>query len=220
MKKLIILITSFLIFTACSDENAEHVTETQTESITSSAVTVNSAETITTTVTTETTVSMEEIKLEEMTIKYDPSMWETLDEYIKRLDESGNPVDDETINEMKSMGNVILAVRGTDASILWVDALPYDGIEGFGTKEDYELFGMALEYLQQQSNEDVSPFKSEIIERNGIMFIESGAWSNGMYTKTFTILKDNVQYSFFLSDVSRSEGRKLIYELVDNISFE
>ena len=65
MKKLIILITSFLIFTACSDENAEHVTETQTESITSSAVTVNSAETITTTVTTETTVSMEEIKLEE-----------------------------------------------------------------------------------------------------------------------------------------------------------
>ena len=220
MKKLITLITSLLIFTACSDKNVEQVTETQTESITSSAVTVNTTETITTTEATETTVSMEEIKLEEMTIKYDSSMWETLDEFIKRLEESGDTLDDETINEMKNMGNVTLAVRGTDASILWVDAFPYDGIEGFGTKEDYELFGLALEYLQQQSNEDVSSFKSEIRERNGIMFSESSTWSNGTYVMTCNILKDNIQYSFFLTNVSRSEGRKLINELIDNISFD
>ncbi len=220
MKKLIILITSLLIFTACSDKNAEQVTETQTESVTTSAVTVNSSETATTAEETEPTVSMEEIKLEGMTLKYDSSVWETADEYIKRLEESGDPIDDETKNEMKSMGNVILAVRGADASILWVDTFPYDGIEGFGTKEDYELFGLALEYLQQQSNEDVAPFKSEIIERNGIMFIKSGTWSNGTYTMVCNILKDNVQYSFFLSNVSRSEGSKLIYELIDNVSFD
>ena len=230
MKKyLIIMIASLLILSACSNEKVVASTIAVSEAQTTTAAETTESETTeaeTTAEVTETEAAeepepekpMKEVKIGEMTLKLDPALWETVDEYITRTEKDGEIMTEEDKADMLSYGENLYVLRDTDA-ILWLEASDFEREDGFGTDEDYELYAMSLNTSASQN--DLTGFRSDLSERNGIPFLDSFmTMDTGNYTRLCTIMKDQYGYSLMLSNYSRKNEKEYLYSLIDTITFD
>ena len=202
--------------TVVTETKAPGTTAAERIAVTTATTTETEAET---TEEPEPEIPMIEVKLGEMTLKLDPAMWETVDEYIARKEEEGDPVTDDEKADMDSLGDMLYVMRGKEA-FLWLDSAQYaNGSDGFGTENDYARYAQALD--TSASSNQSGKFNSSISERNGIPYLDSfismGSDSN---TRLLTILKDKYGYSIMLSNYSSKQESKHLYELLDNISFD
>ena len=232
MKKyLIVMIASLLMLSACSNNTtvtankevpAAAVTAAAagtTEAGTAAAITETETETETeATEEPEPEKPMKEVKIGEMTLKLDPSLWETVDEYITRTEKDGEIMTEEDKADMLSYGENLYVLRDTDA-VLWLEASDFEREDGFGTDEDYELYAMSLNTSASQN--DLTGFRSDLSERNGIRFLDSFmTMDTGNYTRLCTIMKDQYGYSLMLSNYSSKNEKEYLYSLIDTITFD
>ena len=214
MKKYILIAMSLLLLTACSGKASDSSSDNISQQETAAAETTEPTEEKEKT----TNAPMLEIKVEKMTVKLDPAVWETSDEYIKRKEESGSPLSAEDIADLKSFKGKVFVQKDTD-SLLWFDAFPFEIAEASGTKEAYELLSEAFKYSAENSDNNTS-IRSKVVERNGLMFLDSISYASGGKTHFCTILKDDMQYSFLFAPFTSKSKKEIIYDLIDNATFE
>lgn len=213
MKKLLALVMSSLfVLTACTGEGNSKVSETQTTTVTTTVTT--KAETTTTTAAPEPPMTV--LQFEDMTVKLDPAVWETFEEYAERMEKNGTPVDPEDRKEMESgeYGRVFV-LRDTDW-ILTIDSFVMEDreLEGFATREEYKRFAESREGLGID-------FKTEIREKNGLLFLDNVTSDGGSYyTQTSSIIKDNIHYLFVFGGFEKKTEREYLYDIIENLSFE
>ncbi|MBR4112152.1 MAG: hypothetical protein IKK53_03865 [Ruminiclostridium sp.] len=213
MKKLLALVMSSLfVLTACAGEGNSKVSETQATTVTTTVTTT--AETTTTTAAPEPPMTV--LQVEDMTVKLDPAVWETFEEYVERMEKKGTPVDPEDKKDFESgeYGRVFV-LRDTDW-ILLIDTFVMEDreLEGFATREEYEEFAESREGLGID-------FKTEIREKNGLLFLDNVTSDGGSYyTQTSSIIKDNIHYLFVFGGFEKKTEREYLYDIIENLSFE
>lgn len=229
-KNVIIVIASLLLLTSCAGNetvvksNAPEITTQSTEAVTTTAETEETeSETETKTEAPETTApessAEEEVKLEGMTFRIDTSKWETLDEYIERKENSGDPIDEETKADIRSTPGIFYVLRNTE-TVLCIQAAEFKDVEGFGTEENYKQYAAALKYTQEQAGAG-NNITSQIAERGGLMFLDSYlSYADGTDGRICTVMKDHFGYSFILTNTSRRSDREYLYHIIENLSFD
>ena len=228
MKKYLIVMTaSLLMLSACSNNTTVTANkEVPAAAVTAAAAGTTEAGTAAAITETETEATeepepekpMKEVKIGEMTLKLDPSLWETVDEYITRTEKEGEIMTEEDKADMLSYGENLYVLRDTDA-VLWLEASDFEREDGFGTDEDYELYAMSLNTSASQN--DLTGFRSDLSERNGIRFLDSFmTMDTGNYTRLCTIMKDQYGYSLMLSNYSSKNEKEYLYSLIDTITFD
>ncbi len=213
MKKLLALVMSSLfVLTACTGEGNSKVSETQTTTVTTTVTT--KAETTTTTAAPEPPMTV--LQFEDMTVKLDPAVWETFEEYAERMEKNGTPVDPEDRKDMESGEYGRAFVHGDAEWILTVDTFVMEDreLEGFATREEYE------EFAESREGKGIN-FTSEIREKNGLLFLDCISSDGGSYyTQISSIIKDNIHYFFVFAGFEKKTEREYLYDIIENLSFE
>lgn len=228
-KKLIALVSAIVLLSGCTaktneplPEEPEFTPETTTAA-TTTATTTTAAVTQTEASTVEEVTEMKEpieVKIEAMTVKLDASIWEPVDDYIRRKEQEGDPVGEEDLKEIQSYEIEDIFVKEDLDTVLFIYALPLESIKGFGTREDYELLAKAYDYVED-STEEISTLRSEIVEKNGIMFLDSTIPVDFLkYGQTCSVLKDGMQYVFIVFHLSSPSEREYLYDIIGSATFE
>lgn len=208
------------IFGLEMEETAESTAEsTTTKSVskTTTAVTTETT-TTTTTTTTELTVPMKDLQLGDMAFKIDPEKWETVEEYNERLKQRGEAMTQEDLSYFTAPDMITYVLHNTDTTLTaYTDS--YEGVEGFGTQEQYERYAEAMDYLMKNQGNAVT-CKSKLLEKNGLTYVETTmTYASGAHSKMMSVLKNDVQYILMVTGERLVGDDDVYYELLETVTF-
>ena len=168
---------------------------------------------------TEPEKHMTEITLGEMTVKIDTDIWQTIEDYIARKEAEGTPLDEDTIEEMRSTSAAVFAKKDADC-FLYLDKMESPShFDGFGTRQDYNAFAKALN-ISADGHESVKQFRSTVAERNGFMYLDSVSDNPiGANSHLCTIMKDSFGYMFVYTPLEKASDKQFIYDIMDSAVF-
>lgn len=218
-RHLVMIAASVILLTSCSSPKPEEQPQPVTET-TTATTTVTTSEAVTTTEAAEAPVPMIERKIGNMTIRLDPAMWETPEEYSDRMNADGIPVEAGMIEEMNASADIVYVMRDTTKTFLYISAEDFSGIEGFASEEEYKHYAEVMDYVQEKES-TVKKSNSSVTTRNGIMCVDTNVTTvSGTKSKIISILKDDMQYMLLIGGDIRAKDRECLNDLMYNITFD